>query len=124
MGSYHAWVGHHCCFRLKEDTMSMLIPDKLIWSFTDLLVYSKSHLPRVGLQLPPLVERLGEVEVPELQLDLAQRIILAQPVPVKHLHVQGLLHDLIPGNLNKPFLKLVGYDLFAGVPISHLLNMS
>ena len=124
MGCYHAWVGHHCCFRLKEDTMSMLIPNRLCWSFTDLLVYSKSHLPRVGLQLPPLVERLGEVKVSELELDLAQRIILAQPVPVKHLHVQGLLHYLIPGNLNKPFLKPVVYDLCAGVPISHLLTVS
>ena len=42
------------------------------------------------MELAPLCNTPGEIKVSELELDFSQRIILAEPVPVEHLHHQGL----------------------------------
>ena len=52
------------------------------------------------MELSPLCYAPGEIKVSELELDFSKRIVLAEPVPIKHLHHQGLGGAGAGGHLN------------------------
>ena len=51
------------------------------------------YLAGVVLELPPLRHTAGQIKVAQAQLHLTQRVVLAEPVPVKDLQQQSLGAD-------------------------------